>query len=292
MDGEIPENPAVRRWQLAETLRKLREECALTHDQVIEKLRQGPGTWSRPKLSRIENREQGVKPRELDQLLDVYGVADPALANWLRQLAGNSRRRGWLADVRKHLPPEFHQFLDWETALVARRQFSTLLIPGLLQTTEYARCLISGVNPELTGDEVEQRVMARMARQQILGRADPPQLHVILDAGVLERPVGGPTVMRRQLRHLADAADHAHVSIQVLPKSVGAGPALEGPFSILTLPDPVPDIGYTEGPSCTAYIEDRDEVRDYTLRFGILTQQALSQSESLELVREAAQSFG
>ncbi|WP_026454971.1 Scr1 family TA system antitoxin-like transcriptional regulator [Saccharomonospora iraqiensis] len=85
--------------------------------------------------------------------MTVYGVADPALANWLGQLAGNSRRRGWLADVRKHPPPEFHQFLDWETALVARRQFSTLLVPGLLQTTEYARCLISGVNPELTGDE-------------------------------------------------------------------------------------------------------------------------------------------
>jgi transcriptional regulator with XRE-family HTH domain len=286
-----PASSAVRRWQVAETLRQLREEAELTHDQVVAELRKAQGKWSRPKLSRIENREQSVKPPELEQLLDVYGVTDPTLRQCLSELASNSRERGWIRDIRKHLPDEFHRFLDWETTLVAYRQFETLLVPGLLQTPEYARALISGVNPSLTEDEVERRAMARMARQQILSRSIPPRLHVILDAGVLERPVGTPQIIRKQLRHLSETAESSHVTIQVLPKSVGASPALEGPFSLLTLPEPIPDLGYTEGPSRAVYIEDRDEVRAYTLRFGILTEQALPQAESVQLITEAARGY-
>lgn len=286
-----PASSAVRRWQLAETLRQLREQAHLTHDQVIAELHKGQGKWSRPKLSRIENREQGVKPREIEQLLDVYGVTDQTLRQWLTDLAGTSRERGWVVDIRKNLPEEFHRFLAWEVALVAYRQFETLLVPGLLQTAEYARALVSGIRPDLTEDEVERRVMARIARQQILSRAVPPRLHIILDAGVLERPVGAPQVMRNQLRRLTEAAETQHITIQVLPKSVGASPALEGPFSILSLPEPIPDIGYSEGPGHSAYIEDRDDVRAYTLRFGILTEQALSQAESVQRITDAEQSY-
>jgi len=278
----------VRRWQLTETLRQLREQARLTHDQVVAELRKGQGKWSRPKLSRIENREQGVKPREVEQLLDVYGVTDQALRDWLVELAGTAHERGWVVDIRKNLPQDFHAFLNWEVALVASRQFETLLVPGLLQTAEYARALITGINPGLAEDEVERRVAARITRQQILARTTPAHLHVILDAGVLERPVGTPLVMRNQLRRLAEATDASNITIQVLPKVVGASPALEGPFSILTLPDPIPDVGYSEGPWRAVYIEDRDDVRAYTLRFGILTEQSLSQADSVALITDAA----
>lgn len=281
----------VRRWQLTETLRQLREQAHLTHDQVVAELRKGQGKWSRPKLSRIENREQGVKPREVEQLLDVYKVTDQALRDWLVELAGTAHERGWLIDIRKNLPEDFHAFLNWEVALVASRQFETLLVPGLLQSAEYARALITGVNPGLAEDEVERRVAARITRQQILTRTTPPHLHVILDAGVLERPVGTPLVMRNQLRRLVEATDAPNITIQVLPKSVGASPALEGPFSILTLPDPIPDVGYSEGPGRAVYIEDRDDVRAYTLRFGILTEQSLSQAGSVKLITDAAESY-
>ncbi|ACU40117.1 helix-turn-helix domain-containing protein [Actinosynnema mirum] len=282
----------VRRWQLTGTLRQLREQARLTHDQVIEALReQGQGKWSRPKLSRIENREQGVKPREVEQLLDVYGVTDQALRDWLVELAGAARERGWAVDIRKSLPEDFHAFLDWEVALVASRQFSTLLVPGLLQTAEYARALISGINPGLAQDEVERRVAARITRQQVLTRPTPPHLHVILDAGLLERPVGTPLIMRNQLRRLIEAVDRPGTTVQVLPKSAGASPALEGPFSILTLPDPIPDVGYSEGPGRAVYIEDRDDVRAYTLRFGILIEQSLSQVDSVDLITEAAKGY-
>lgn len=199
--------------------------------------------------------------------------------------------RGWMVDIRKNLPQDFHAFLKWEAALVAHRQFETLLVPGLLQTAEYARALINGIHPDLAEDEVERRVSARINRQQILTRASPPHLHVILDAGVLERPVGTPLVMRNQLRRLAESADASNITIQVLPKSVGASPALEGPFSILTLPDPMPDVGYTEGSGRAVYLEDRDEVRTYVLRFGILTEQALSRVDSVKLITDAAKGY-
>lgn len=282
---------AVRRWQLTETLRELREQAGLTHEQTIAKLRESGGKWSRPKLSRIENREQGVRTREVEQLLDVYEVADRSLREWLLELASAPRERGLAYDIRKHLPEELHRFLDWEAALVACRQFETLLVPGLLQTADYARALITGIEIDLTEDEVERRVTARLARQQILTRARPPRLHAIIDAGVLERPVGSPRVMRDQLRRLTAAVDAPNITVQVLPKSVGASPALEGPFSILTLPDPVPDIGYAEGSPRPVYFEDRDSVRKYVLRFGTLTEQALSQAESTKLIIETAEGY-
>jgi transcriptional regulator with XRE-family HTH domain len=281
----------VRRWQLTETLRQLREQARLTHDQVVAEIRTGQGKWSRPKLSRIENREQGVKPREVEQLLDVYGVTDQALRDWLVELASTAHERGWMVDIRKNLPQDFHAFLNWEVALVASRQFETLLVPGLLQTAEYARALITGINPGLAEDDVERRVAARITRQQILTRATPPHLHVILDAGLFERPVGAPLVMRNQLRRLAEATDAPHITIQVLPKSVGASPALMGPFSILTLPDPIPDVGYAEGPGRAVYIEDHDDVRAFTLRFGILTEQALTRADSVALINDAAKGY-
>jgi hypothetical protein len=281
----------VRRWQLTETLRELREQAQLTHDQVIAELRKGQGKWSRPKLSRIENREQGVKPREVEQLLDVYAVTDQSLRDWLIDLAGTANERGWVVDIRKNLPEDFHAFLNWEVALVASHQFETLLVPGLLQSAGYARALIAGVDPGLAEEDVERRVAARLTRQQILSRLTPPDLHVILDAGVLERPVGGPLVMRNQLRRLAEATEASNITVQILPKSVGASPALEGPFSILTLPDPIPDVGYSEGPGRAVYIEDRDAVRAYTLRFGILTEQSLSQADSVKLIIDAAKGY-
>ncbi|RCW39544.1 helix-turn-helix protein [Halopolyspora algeriensis] len=282
----------VRRWQLAETLRKLREEAGFTHEQVIAEVRKGQGKWSRPKLSRIENREQGIKSSEVEQLLDVYGTEDQSLRAWLVDLARTAHTRGWLVDIRKNLPEDFHTFLSLEVALVASRQFETLLVPGLLQTPEYARTVISGINPGLAEDEIERRVSARITRQQILSRSDPPHLHVILDEGLLERPVGPASMMRRQLLHLAEAsAESSNITLQVLPKAAGAIPALEGPFSILTPPDPIPDIGYAEGPGRGVYIEDRDNVRAYTLRFGILMERALSPEKSTERIEQAAQQY-
>lgn len=280
----------VRRWQLTESLRQLREQAGLTMVEAAERLRQQPGKWSRSKLQRIETREQGVKIREVEQLLDLYQV-DATVRASLLDLAATAHERGYWLAIRKDLPEDMHSLLDVEAALTAQRQFETMLIPGLLQTADFARALMSGVSPELTGDIIERRVMARMARQQVLTKANPLRLHAIIEEAILERQVGTPAIMRGQLRRLIDEAQSEHITIQVLLKSAGASPALEGPFSILSLPDPIPDFGYAEGPGGMVYIEDRDAVREYTLRFGILTQRALSPKRSVALINEAAERY-
>nr|WP_042189951.1 helix-turn-helix transcriptional regulator [Kibdelosporangium sp. MJ126-NF4] len=282
----------VRRWQLTETLRQLRERAGLTIDQAVEQLRTAKvGKWSRSKISRIENREQSVQSHEVGVLLDLYQVTDMELRIWLLDLAVNAHERGYWQTIRKDHPEGFHGFLSVEAALVGLRQFETMLVPGLLQTIDFARSVINGVNPGLAADVVERRVMARMARQQVLTRVNPLRYHVILDESVLERPVGGPAVMRGQLFGLVDKAKADHITLQVLPKATGASPGLVGPFSILTLPDPIPDFGYAEGPGGAAYIEDRSKVRTCTLRWGILTERALTQADSVSLIAEAANGY-
>lgn len=289
--GNGPTSPVVARWQLAETLRQLREKAGLTHDEVIGRVSTTSNKWSKSKLSRIENQAQGVRSGEVGQLLDVYDVTDQDLREWLTGLATAARESGRASPLHRNFPAFFQRFAGWESTLVAYRQFETLLVPGLLQTAEYAHALIAGIYPGLADEEVHRRVAARIARQQIFARSNPPDLHFILDAGILERPIGSPHVTKSQLLRIAELADRPHITIQVLPKSSGATPGLEGPFSILTLPDQIPDIGFTECPTRSIYIEDRDDVRIYTLRFGILTEQALSSHETVTVLREAAESY-
>jgi Domain of unknown function (DUF5753)/Domain of unknown function (DUF397) len=108
-----------------------------------------------------------------------------------------------------------------------------------------------------------------MARQRVLNRPNPLRYHVILTDTVLTTPIGTRAVMRGQLARLVDAAESEHITIQVLPRSAGATPAVDGPFSVLTLPDPIPDFGYAEGQGGAMYIEDREHVRELLQRWGI-----------------------
>ena len=290
-DGGDVVNATVRRWQLTETLRQLRERAGLTIEEAAERLRASTGKWSRSKLGRIETREQGVKIREVEQLLDLYEVADANLRGWLLDLAATAHERGYWRAIRKDLPEDFHDFLSVEAALVALRQLETMTVPGLLQTADFTRALINGVSPGLALDVVERRVIARASRQQVLTRANPLQYQVIIDEAILERQVGIPTIMRNQLRRLIHQPEHDHLTLQILPKLAGASPAMDGPFSVLTLPEPIPDFGYAEGAGGATYIEDRDAVRTCIVKWGILTERALSQADSVDLIRQIGKAY-
>jgi transcriptional regulator with XRE-family HTH domain len=283
----------VRRWQLAAALKMHREQAGLTQEQAIDRLATGTARWSRSKLSRVENREHHVKPREVEQLLDAYGVTDAATRAALAQLATASHERDWWVGFGKEFPDQLRPLLSLESGMVGLRDFQNQLVHGLLQTADYTRALAMSINPGLFDPaELERRVAARMARQQILTKDDPPQLHFILDEAILQRLVGDRIVMHDQMRRLLNATEKPNITIQVLPLDVGGSPGLEGPFTLLSLPDPIPDIGYTEGRAGPCYIEDRDRVRDWVLRFGMLTQQALSREESAQLIAEAMKSYG
>lgn len=290
-DGDWPVNPTVRLWQLTETLRQLRERSGLTLDEAAEKLSAMGGKWSRSKLSRIENREQGVKDFDVERLLDTYEVTEPESRRWILGLVARVRERGYWSAIRNDLPADFHELLSVEDALLSIRQLEMIVIPGLLQTPEYARALITGVNPGLPHDVAERRVIARIARQRVLTRPDPLQYHVILDEAVLTRPIGSAAVMRGQLDKLIGAGESERITVQVLPMAAGANPAVEGSFSLLTLPEPIPDFGYAERPGGAAYIEDRDEVRTLTERWGILTERAHPPAKSLKLITSAGDAF-
>ncbi|MGH3873188.1 MAG: helix-turn-helix domain-containing protein [Pseudonocardiaceae bacterium] len=261
-------NATVRRWQLTETLRQLRERTGLTIEQAVERLCTGPGAWSRSKLGRIETRAQGVKVREVEQLLDLYHVTDASLRAWLLDLAATVHERGYWRVIRKDLPADFPDFLSVEAALVALRQFETMVVPGLLQVADFARALINGASPGLAADVVERRVLARMARQQVLTRVPPLEYHVIIDEAIPQRPVGVGLIMHNQLRRFIDEAARDHITLQALPKSAGASPAMDGPFSVLSLPEPIPDFGYAEVGGPSVYIEDRELVRMCTHQVG------------------------
>ncbi|MFJ2175552.1 helix-turn-helix domain-containing protein [Streptomyces sp. NPDC087851] len=282
----------VRRWQLAASLKALREGADLTQEAAIERLEPLPGRWSRSKLSRIENREHNIKPREVEQLLDVYGVTDTRLRDGLVALAASSSERGWWISFVDALPRDIQPLLSIEDSLVELWSFQPQLVNGLLQTAEYARAVMLAAAPgECSPEELERKVAARMIRQHVLQRQPAPKAHFIYDEAVLDHVIGDEEVMRGQLRKLLSVAESPNISIQVLRRDVGGSPGLEGPFSILTLPAPMPDIGYTEGPAGMFYIEDREHVRAWTLRFGILTELALSRAESRDLIAEAAKLY-
>lgn len=284
--------PVVLRWQLAALARDLRERAGLTQEQAVERLRSGPGRWSRSKLSRLENREHTLKPREVEQIFSAYGITDAEAQESLAKLAQAASEKGWWSQFAGELPHDIKTLLSLEVGLVARRDFQSQLVPGLLQTADYTRGLINAINPDVYSPaETERRIAARMVRQQIVEREDPPYLHFILDQVILERVIGRPSVMRDQLNKLLDVAERDNITLQVLPHDVGGSPGLVGPFSILSLPEPTPDIGYTEGPAGSLYIEDRERVRMLTMRFGILVRAALPQAESLEKIAEAAERF-
>jgi transcriptional regulator with XRE-family HTH domain len=291
-DNEWVVTATVRRWQLTETLRQLREQHGWSMDDVVKRLAPIGGKWSTSKISRIENRQQGVKSFDVERLLDAYEVTDANTREWIMGLSARAGERGYWMAIRKDLPEDFQQLLHVEATLLAVRQLETLVVPGLLQTPDYTRALVNGVNPGLDFEVAERRVLARMARQRVLNRPKPLRYHVILDESILTRPVGTPSVLRGQLAKLVDAAESEHITLQVLPSSVGVTPAVQGAFSILTLPEPIPDFGYAESPGGSMYIEDRAHVRELVEKWGILTDRALSPTKSLDAIKAAGETVG
>jgi hypothetical protein len=163
------------------------------------------------------------------------------------------------------------------------------LIPGLLQTADYARAVIRAFRPDDTADEVTRRVEVRQARQEVFAREDPPRLWAVISEAVLRRAVGGPAVMAAQLRALASERDRAVVTVQVLPFSAGEHPAMAGSFVILDFPDPEPGAVYLENASSALYLERVTDVQRYAGMFRFVQAAALGPKESRDMLQAAAQ---
>lgn len=218
-----------------------------------------------------------------------HGCVMPAA---LVKLAQDARQRGWWYSYRDVLLNRYESFIGLETEASSIRNFELALIPGLLQTKDYARALIGGGPMELDAGDVDRRVEVRMTRQQILAQAGRPQLWAILDEAAIHRTVGGPAVMRRQLESLAQAGEQGRTTIQIVPFGAGAHSGQLGPFVILGFPEPSePEVVTVETVGGNLYVDKPEEVRLYTTAFDHLRAVALSPGGSRAMLRAAAEAM-
>ncbi len=277
------QSPTLRRRRLGAALRQLRERSEIPREEVAEKL-----DCSASKIGRIENGDVGVRRRDLDDMLDLYAVDDADQRDELHALARESKKRdGWW---RKYsdLPNRYLRLIELETVATSFRWFEPMVVPGLLQTEEYARAVIRTGRPTDNAEEVERRARVRMTRQELLTGDDPPEFWTILDEAALRRVMGGPVVMRGQLERLAELADLPNVTVQVLPFTHGGHEAVAGAFTILRFPDRDPDIVYVDGFAGDFYLEEEADVRGCSLVFDHLAAAALSPPQSVDLIGEVA----
>ena len=271
----------VRRRRLAAELRRLREAAQLTCDEVAARL-----DCSASKISRIETGRVLVSPRDVRDLLSIYGVPE-VQRDSLIQLARETRQKGWWhtwGDVQPH----FATYLGMESEASEIRQYTVVRVPPLLQTEDYARAVVTGGRIG-TGKYPgpADRIVEMLLERQRLARASPPHAQAVLDEAVLRRQVGGREVMRGQIEHLIELSSLQTMVLQFIPFTSGAYVALDLPFSVLGFADPadsdVVAVGYATG---VLWLEDPAEVHSYNAFFHHLQAIALSPRDSVALMIE------
>jgi transcriptional regulator with XRE-family HTH domain len=250
--------PTVQRLVLGGHLRRLREDAGMTTERAAASIR-----GSHSKISRMEHGRVGFKERDIADLLTLYGVGLGAEREALLNLAREANTPGWWQGYSDILPHWVEPYFGLEAAASFIREYELQFVPGLLQTQEYARAVIRLGNLP-SEDEVERRAKARLSRQEILHRDDPPKVWAVLDEGALRRIIGGPQVMREQLLHLIEMCDHPAVTLQILPFSAGSHRAMGGPFTILRYTEPdLRDVVFIEQLTSALYLDKQTEVDSY-----------------------------
>jgi transcriptional regulator with XRE-family HTH domain len=274
------DDPTIPRRKLKGELRAARTAAKLTRDEAASSL-----DWSLSKLVRIEKGDQGVSVTDLRAMLQLYGITDENFIEELTELARSSRRQAWWAGHRDVISRQFGQYLSYEGSASAIRTFHPLLIPGLLHTDDYALNLLI---TRKTEEQARRIIELRMERQErLFEQSKPPEMAFIFGEEALSRFIGGPVIMRHQLRHILKMAEKSTVSIQVVPFSAGAHPGLIGPFILLSLPDSKDELLFLEGSSDDIVERDDEELIDpFVEYFETLRGLALSEQESRDLITQ------
>jgi transcriptional regulator with XRE-family HTH domain len=275
----VPEvrSPTVRRRELGALLRALRLEKGFTVEQASERL-----MFSMSKLSRMETGHGAATPRDIRDLCDLYGVTDEAERDRMMALAREGKRQAWWQSYDLC----YATYVGLETEAVAISAFQSSVVHGLLQTADYARAGHEGAMPRLDPDQIEMQIEAKLTRQRILTRDNPPRFTVVLDEAALHRVVGGRQVMAAQLAKILDMSALPNVMVQVLPFELGAHPALESNFTILELPSLTPGVVFVEGLIGSSYLERDDDLTRYQTIFSKLESIALSPKSSHDFIRK------
>jgi hypothetical protein len=281
---DAPAEATVLRMLLGAQLRRLREAAGVSPEKAGYEIRA-----SRSKISRMETGRVGFKVRDVEDLLTLYGVTGGQQRSEVLALVRQSSAPDWWTRYGDILPGWFGTYLGLESAAVSIRSFEVQFVPGLFQTEDYARAVTRLGHKTAPAEEIERRVALRVRRQDLLARPGPPRVWAVMDEAVLRRPYGGAVVMRAQLRHLAEAAQMPHVTLQVVPFARGGHAGASGAFSILRFEErDLPDVVYIEQLTSAVYLDQRVDVEHYLEVADQLSGEALTPPDTLRFIEQAA----
>lgn len=271
-------SPTLRRRELGARLRGLRLEKGLTVDQVAELLLCSPS-----KVSRMETGQRGATARDIRDLCGIYGVTQEDRVASMMELAREGKQQGWWQSYELDY---FATYVGLEQAATWLCYYQSSIVPGLLQTPDYARAMHAGSLPaEFTTERADALIEVRLRRQQVFTTRDPLlRLEAIIDEAVLHRVVGGPEVMAAQLRHLVEAGNMPNVTLRAIPFGAGAHPAMDSMFNILEFGDVAPRLVYVEGLMGWLFIEKERDVARYEQILEHLREIALDPKETTDLI--------
>ncbi|RBM06922.1 helix-turn-helix transcriptional regulator [Streptomyces sp. PT12] len=289
--GEAMPGSTVPRRQLGRHLRELRTDARLTLRLAARKLE-----WSEAKMWRIESGLTSMRSHDVQTMCGIYGAPEET-TKALVGLARESKARGWWHAFGDTIPEGFDVFSSLEGAASQMSIYRGDVVPGLLQTEEYARAIIRAAHSDADEEEIQRRVRLRMARQRLVTRVTaPPWLRVVLDEALLHRPIGAGTVMARQLRHLAEVSTRDNVAIRVIPTKAGAHRGLlSRSFTILRFPqggdgkETEPPTVYADGDTGDLYLDRPHEIAQYDAAFTDMWDTSLSEEASRSLLTELAE---
>ncbi|MFI8989587.1 helix-turn-helix domain-containing protein [Streptomyces antimycoticus] len=284
--------PTVRRRRLGSTLRQLRTEAGMTLDAAAAALNAAANgsadarRWTAPKLSRIENANATIRAAEVETLLRAYGVTDPTTRIALEGLAKDAGKHGWWQTYRGVVAPAYADYISLESDAESVRDYTPLVVPGLLQTADYARETIAANAVARTAAEVDALAEVRLARQAVLTRSRHPLRlwAVIHEAALRRRFTGQPGIMAAQLRRLLEVAEWPTVTLQVMPIDAAPNPGDAGAFTLVAFPGPMPDVVTQENLRGPSYVEGVDDVNVFADAFGHIVDCALSTDETKALI--------
>ncbi|HEX5540686.1 MAG TPA: helix-turn-helix transcriptional regulator [Micromonospora sp.] len=274
--------PTLRAQWLGNELREMRERARLTLKEVAEYLGRNAST-----VSRFESGTLPVRLPEVFAYLDICGVDDPRRRADLETMSLELFRKGWWDGYTGDVAASLIDRIWLENRATEIHYFSTMVLPGLLQTRDYAEATIRTANVGASRKQIDRWIELRMARQQLLEREESLQLTAVTDEALVRRLVGGSHVMRAQLLHLLDMAERPDVEIQILPFAAGAHASPDGPFDVFVMAEPYPEVACMQTPSGAVYVEAAGAV-PLAAAYDRLRKAALSPDDTIAFISDLA----
>lgn len=276
------DNPTVRRRRLGLILRLMRTDAGLTGEEVGRRLERSE-SW----VSRVETARQALRPRDLRDLLDLYGITNVDIRRELEVLTRDAKERRWWHEHGASVSGTYASYIGFEDEASALFSYDSIVVNGLLQTEDYARSLQRRSVPPVAGEAADRLIQVRLTRQRRLDEPSPPLLCALLDESVLHRRFSSTEAHRAQLHHLADLAERPAVTIQILPLARSAHVGMTAAFTVIDFPPPDQPVVFSEVGSGMS-MADESETQRYRAIFDGLRAASLGEAESLALIRELA----